>query len=116
MNGWKWDPQAPQMPHENNLDLAVFPAMSKRHSALLKEYSNKCAPRKEIWEAAERVWCDLDSASIARGFVLAYRITQKVIVYGGNNTFLQEHDFHSGVRDDFMDCPTGIVKKIRVLE
>ncbi len=26
--GWKWEPQAPQMPHMNNLDLAVFPAMS----------------------------------------------------------------------------------------
>jgi hypothetical protein len=29
-------PQAPQMPHLNNLDLAVFPMMLKRHSALLK--------------------------------------------------------------------------------
>jgi hypothetical protein len=33
--GWKWEPQAAQ-PHSNNLDLAVFPMMSKRHSALLK--------------------------------------------------------------------------------
>jgi hypothetical protein len=24
-NGWHWQPQAPQMPYMNNLDLAVFP-------------------------------------------------------------------------------------------
>ena len=48
-NGWKWEPQAPQMPpHINNLDLAVFPMMSKRHSSLLKMYSNLQAPREEI--------------------------------------------------------------------
>ncbi|KAG7339193.1 hypothetical protein IV203_020156 [Nitzschia inconspicua] len=27
--GWVWAPQAPQMPHANNLDLAIFPAMSR---------------------------------------------------------------------------------------
>ena len=34
--GWKWEPQAPQMPHMNNHDLSIFPATSKRRSALLK--------------------------------------------------------------------------------
>ena len=35
--GWKWEPQAPHMLHMNNLDLAVFPAMLKRHSTILRE-------------------------------------------------------------------------------
>jgi hypothetical protein len=33
--GWHWDPQAPQMPYANNLDLVIFPCMSKRHTQLL---------------------------------------------------------------------------------
>jgi hypothetical protein len=44
----------------------------------------------------------MDSASIARGFILAYRIAQKVIDNAGTNTFLETQDFHSGVRDDFL--------------
>ena len=44
--GWKWEPQAAQMPHLNNLDLAVFPMMSKRPSALLKTYSLRQAPSR----------------------------------------------------------------------
>jgi hypothetical protein len=37
--GWKWELQAAQMPHSNNLDLAAFPMMLKHHSVLLKMYS-----------------------------------------------------------------------------
>ncbi|KAG7350194.1 hypothetical protein IV203_009554 [Nitzschia inconspicua] len=36
--------QAPQMPHANDLDLAIFPSMSHRHSSLISEYSNTEAP------------------------------------------------------------------------
>jgi hypothetical protein len=50
---WRWGPQAPQMPHNNNLDLAVFPKMSKDHSSLLQNYSNKMAPAHEIWSTAQ---------------------------------------------------------------
>ena len=63
--GWKWESQAPQMPYIKNLDLAVFPAMLKRHSALIKAYSKKMAPADEIWKACESVWRELDSVSIA---------------------------------------------------
>ena len=42
--GCKWEPQAAQMPHSNNLDLAVFSMMSNHHSSLLKMYSNLQAP------------------------------------------------------------------------
>ena len=41
--GWKWEPQALQMPHMNNLDLAVSPAMLKRHSTIFRE-SMSCIP------------------------------------------------------------------------
>jgi hypothetical protein len=33
---WMWQPLAPQMPHMNNLALALFPAMSRRHAELLR--------------------------------------------------------------------------------
>jgi hypothetical protein len=104
------------MPHMNNLDLAVFPAMSKRHSALLHNYSNKMAPREEIWKTAQTVWRELESASIARGYLLAYRIANKVIEYKGENTFLQKQDFHSAIRSDFYDTEEGCKKRTRVLE
>ena len=103
------------MPHMNNLDLAVFPAMSKRHSTLLQQHSNRMAPNNEIWSAAEAVWRDLESSAIARGFILAYRIAEKVIKNKGTNTFLQTHDFHSGVRADFANTPDGVKKKISVI-
>jgi hypothetical protein len=114
--GWRWEPQAPQMPHMNNLDLAVFPAMSKRHSVLLRNYSNTMAPREDIWKTAQAVWSDLESYAIARGYLLAYRIASKVIAYKGDNTFLQQQDFHSGIRSDFSNTDWGCVKKVQVLE
>jgi hypothetical protein len=115
-NKWRWEPQAPQMPHMNNLDLAVFLKMSKDHSRLLQNYSNKMAPPEEIWSTAEAVWRNMDSACIARGFILAYRIAQKVIDNAGTNTFLQQQDFHSGVRADFIATEDGVKKKVRVVE
>jgi hypothetical protein len=92
---WKWEPQAPQMPHLNNLDVAVFPMMSKHQSALLQNYLIVQAPTDEIWRTAEQVWMDLGSAEIARGFILAYRIAKKVIDCRGKKTFLQKQEFHS---------------------
>jgi hypothetical protein len=114
--GWYWEPQAPQMPHINNLDLAVFPSMSKHHSALLSQYSNKMAPVDRIWEVAEAVWRDLPLATIARGFILANRVSAKVIASNGSNSFLQSRDFHCGVRKDFQDTPFGVLKKTSVVE
>jgi hypothetical protein len=113
---WKWEPQAPQMPHLNNLDLAVFPMMSKSHSALLRNYLIVQAPPDEIWRMAEQVWMNMGSAEIARGFILAYRIAKKVIDCGGENTFLQKQEFHSRVREDFYDTPYGVSKKTRVVD
>ena len=114
-NNMKWEPQAPQMPHATNLDLAVFPAMSKQHSNLLKNNLSSVATYDQIWNAAEQVWRDLLSAKIARGFILAYRIAKKVIAAGGSNIFLREEDFHSNVREDFQETTTGVKKKRIVL-
>jgi hypothetical protein len=47
---------------------------------------------------------------------LAYRIAAKVIEAGGENTFLQKQEFHSGVRTDFYDTPQGVAKKIVVVK
>jgi hypothetical protein len=84
--------------------------------ALLKNYSNKMAPPEEIWKTAEACWSNLDSASIARGFILAYRIADKVIVNKGTNTFLQTQDFHSGVGEDFTDTRDGVRKTVHVIK
>ncbi|KAI2503723.1 hypothetical protein MHU86_10704 [Fragilaria crotonensis] len=99
--GWLWRPQAPQMPHMNNLDLAVFPAMSRRHAELLRSLNgNRMANPEKVWAAAKEVWDDLPSATIARGFILAFRIAEKVVKNKGSNNFLQGKDgsLHSDVR------------------
>lgn len=50
--GWKWRPQAPQMPHSNNLDLSVFPCMSKRHTTnLQRRGSVQSIGKEEIWKS-----------------------------------------------------------------
>jgi hypothetical protein len=104
------------MPHLNNLDLAIFLMISKRHSALLQNYLIVQAPTDEIWRTAEQVWIDLGSAEIAGGFILAYCIAKKVIDCGGENTFLQKQEFHSRVREDFYFTPYGVSKKTRVVD
>jgi hypothetical protein len=106
--GWHWIPQAPQMPYANNLDLVVFPCMSKRHTQLLRQHGNSVIPNDQIWKAAQEVWNDLESYVIARGFVLAYRIAAKVIEGEGGNDFLNNADFHCEVRKDFANTATGI--------
>jgi len=96
------------MPHMNNLDLAVFPAMSKRHTTMLRESLKSCAKPDAIWNAARQVWNDLPSSSIARGFILAYRVAGKVIENNGGNKFLHDNSFHAGVRSDFYNTDTGV--------
>jgi hypothetical protein len=107
--GWHWIPQAPQMPYANNLDLVVFPCMSKRHTQLLRQHGNSVIPNDQIWKAAQEVWNDLESYVIARrGFILAYIIAAKVIEGEGGNDFLNNADFHCEVWKDFANTATGI--------
>jgi hypothetical protein len=112
---WMWEPQAPQMPQANNLDLAVFPAMSKRHGNLLSQYGSTrmMAPNDEIWRVAKHVWDGLEPSTIARGFLHGHRILKKVVEHKGDNNFLQSKDFHTGVTADYYNTPTGIRKTIK---
>ena len=47
-NGMHWEPHAPQMPYLNNLDLAVFPAMNRRHADLLGRVVSNTSKNDEI--------------------------------------------------------------------
>lgn len=109
--GWRWEPQAPQMPHLNVCDLAVFPAMSKRHSELTRRHTQSVASKDVIWNTAKQVWDDLPACKIARSFVLAWRLAKRVIANDGANTFLRTKEMHAGVREDFHDTDTGVVPK-----
>ena len=107
--GSHWMPQAPRHPHLNVLDLAVFPAMSRRHSELIAGHSQAVVGADVIWKCAKRVWTNLPSAKIARAHVLAYRIAKKVVRFKGGNEFLGgKPDLHSRVRQDFDDTDDGI--------
>ena len=100
------------MPHANNLDLAIYPAMSKHHSALLREHSNTVVSNKKIWNTANIVWNNLPSCQIARGFILATRIMKRVITEKGSNSFLQKSGgLHNSVREDFLETETGVRNK-----
>ena len=71
------------------------------------------ADPEKVWAAAKEVWDDLPSATIARGFILAFRIADKVVSNKGSNGFLQGKDgyLHSDVRQDFYETDKGIKKK-----
>jgi hypothetical protein len=63
--------------------------------------NNMVQPDK-IWEAVGKVWQDLESCTIPRGFALAYRVAAQVIKSKGSNEFLHEDTFYLGVRRDFL--------------
>ena len=111
--GWHWEPQAPQMPHMNVLDLSVFPNMSKRHTQLSRDREGlKVLSEDEIWEAAEKVWRSLPECKIASGYVQAYRIAAKVIAAKGGNSFLGAGGtIHVGVSGDFNETDNGLERK-----
>ena len=107
--GWIMEPQAAQMPHMNTKDLAIFPAMSKRHTSLSRAKGGlSVLKEEEIWLAAKEVWEQFPNCKIARSYVLAYRIAGKVVKHEGDNTFLgASGGLHSGVGDDFDDTLWG---------
>ena len=111
--GWLWHPQAPQMPHMNVLDLAVFPAMSKRHISMCRDqHGLRVLKPDEIWTAAAEVWEKLPCHKIAQAFVQANRIAKKVIKNGGDNKFIGNGGSISGnVREDFKTTEFGIARK-----
>ena len=104
---------APQMPHINVLDLSVFPAMSRRHTALARARGGlRVLKENEIWSAAEQVWHDLPSSKIASGYVQAFHIAKKVVEAQGDNGFLgASGSIHVGIRKDFDETATGLCRK-----
>ncbi len=116
--GWHWEPQAPQMPHMNVLDLSVFPGMSRRHCSLARDRGGLHVLKEdEIWAAANDVWHQLPSCKIASGFVQAHRIAQKVINASGGNEFLGNKSFDNGihcdVRKDFNETTKGLSRRVK---
>jgi hypothetical protein len=112
--GWLWEPQGPQMPHVNVLDLAVFPSMSRRHSHLARSlHGNRVLKEDEIWNTALRVWEELPSCKIANAFVQAKRISEKIIQLNGDNVFLAgaKGGISSGIRHDFFETVDGNARK-----
>jgi hypothetical protein len=112
-NGWKWEPQAAQMPHMNVLDLSVFPAMSRHHIKLARERGGlRVLKQDEIWNTAELVWKNLPSCKIASAYVQAHRIVKKLIQSNGSNEFLGvSGSIHVGIRADFQETDYGLVRK-----
>jgi hypothetical protein len=112
--GWCFEPQSPQSPHLNNLDLAVFPAMSTRHSILSRKKGLRVMNKEEVWDAAMQVWNELSSSVIARGFVQVHRLAQKVVQANGANGFLHakgDQGLHCGIKKDFHDTEDGIKRR-----
>jgi hypothetical protein len=82
--------------------------MSKHHSQLLQMFNNTVAGYDRIWDVAQNVWRGLTSSMVARAFVLAFRIMQKIIDEDGNNQWLCHGTPHCFVRRDFVDTYDGI--------
>ena len=82
--GWYWEPQGPQMPHINVLDLAVFPKMPRNYCELVRKRGGMRVMKEDkIWDRAERVWRNMTSCDIARSFVLSYWAAKKIVAVKG---------------------------------
>ena len=103
-----WEPQGPQMPHMNVLDLAIFPAISRRHCARSVN-GVKVLNEDEIWENALSVWQDLPSHKIANVFVLSKEIANKIMKAKGSNDFLSDAEggLHACIREQFLPTDDG---------
>ena len=105
------------------LDLGFSAAKDKKSDAFFlaitadynSNFGSKVVPEDEIYKAAEAVWQALPSSKVARGFILAYRLTKLVIQHGGGNAFLSDGTMHQNIRNDFYDTETGVRPKTHVL-
>ena len=112
---WMWEPQAPHMPHSNVDDLAIFPSLSKLVQRMgRKRFKGKKArvlTSDQIDECVMKAWDEYQSCKIARTFVEAYLMMDKVIEEKGDTAFLAQGGFHFGVGKNFVDTDTGIKRK-----
>jgi len=109
--GWLLEPQAPQMPHLNVNDLAIFPAMSKWHSYKVRQRTKNVASKDLTWECANQVWQEFPESKIAKAFVLAWCLTATIIKKGGDNSFLGTKEMHRGISSDFHETINGLKPK-----
>ena len=112
--GWHWEPQGPQMPHMNVLDLSVFLNMSRRHNQLARDnYGMHVLKEDEIFDVAQQVYDNLPSSKIASGFIQAHRLAKRIIEHGGDNCFLSggSGGISTGVRKDFDETSNGLTRK-----
>jgi hypothetical protein len=95
------------------LDLQLFPAMSKRHSVLLQQYSDAEASKDRTWQVAQQVWDNCSSAMVGRAFIHAFRIMKLIMEEKGNNSWLATGAPHCNVRNDFIDTHEGIKPRVK---
>ena len=86
--------------------------MSHRHSAQLQLYGHTEANLEQTWRTVETVWTETSSTEVDRAFVLAYRVMDIILAEQGNNAFLSHGTPHCKVRQDYIDTPTGIRRKL----
>ena len=69
--------------------------------------------KDEIFAAATKVFNDLPSCKIARGFVQCHRLMKKVIEQKGDNAFVRkgQNALRCGINRDFHDTADGIKRK-----
>jgi len=109
-NGWRWITQAAHMAWSNVLDLLVFPMMPKRHDSVRFQRTSvlKC---DEIWKHTLDVWKEISSAAIAEAFIIQYRVMEEVIKRKGETSWQAGGAGHYGVRKEYMETETGMMKK-----
>jgi hypothetical protein len=99
---WHIENQAPQSPYTNVCDLAIFPAMAKRHTHLLLERHGNVVPKPDdMWHAALEIWNGLDSCTIARSFIQGKRVHDMIVEDGGKQAWLSSGGPHCNCRKDF---------------
>ena len=111
---WMWEPQAPHMPHSNVCDLALFPSLSKRVQRLArKKFKGKqrVLSTSEIEECVLGAWKAYESCKVARTFLQAYLMMDKVIQEKGDTGFLTGGSFHFGVGPNYVDTDKGVRRK-----
>jgi hypothetical protein len=110
---WQLELQAPQGPYTDVLDLQLFPAMSKRHSVLLQQYSDAEASKDKTWRVAQQVWDNCSSAMVCRAFIHAFIIMRLIMEEKGNNSWLATGAPHCNDRNDFIDTNEGIKPRVK---
>ncbi len=94
-----------QGPYTNVLDLQIQEAFG-----LLQVYNNTEADVDGISRTAYESWNGISSSMVARAFLLAYRITGKVIETNGDTDWLRNGAPHCHVRRDYIDTDRGVMK------